>query len=633
MKKHSANKKTISEIKHKQKHTEPENELTELQNFHKSTAGTINYREGHFRDNAKIRLEQNNDPVLRNLRAKIEGEPFDKSAFTQDNRYQHYLQNKPHIEIRQDFLVRKYYNDIGQISHYQVLLPKQLLEEFLQALHGRNANHPGITKMIEEARQKYYYPCLAKHIKNWVKNCQMCIQNKRINNDLQKTELLNCPEWDLDPEDILQMDILPNFPPSGGFDNVITAIDVFSRYLFAYPTTRITAPTVARVIMDSLCKHTFLPTTIITDMGTQFNSQITREVAAVIGVELKHAQTIGMLERTHATVKTHLKAATGEFRNNWHKFLPLAVLHHNTTYHASLGCEPTRVFHGRIPHNILDYKLGYNPNPRYTPQSDIAEEIQRRMEILNDQTKKNILQSYLKYKAYYDRKAKAAPLTITDYCYILNPNADIQATKIPFREFRWIGPYKIEKVLPNNNYIVRTLGTNKTQLLHRIRLRKFTPSAPLANNFVRETDWQKDDNIIVTHDDLYAHTWDTNFGTDPFDTELPDNEQDDIQDFVSINHPPSLEISKNIGGAPVEQTTVPNIETPTENAENEIDTIDNHQDLLPNPTIDAEKSPENTAENQENDEVQKEKTPTNTRGEKYKLRPNPNSNFSDSCSY
>ena len=160
---------------------------------------------------------------------------FDESAFTQDNRYQHYLQNIPRIEIRQDILVRKYYNDSEQISHYQILLPKQLLEEFLQSLHGHNANHPGITKMIQEARQKYYYPCLAKHIKNWVQNCQMCIQNKRINNDLLKTELLNCPE------DILQMDILPNLLPSGGFDNIITAIDVFSRYLFAYPTTRITA--------------------------------------------------------------------------------------------------------------------------------------------------------------------------------------------------------------------------------------------------------------------------------------------------------------------------------------------------------------------------------------------------------
>ena len=87
MRKHFGNKKTILEIKHKQKHSEPENEITELQNFHKPIAGTIDYREGHFRDNAKIRSEQNIDPVLRNLRAKIEGEPFDESAFTQYNRY------------------------------------------------------------------------------------------------------------------------------------------------------------------------------------------------------------------------------------------------------------------------------------------------------------------------------------------------------------------------------------------------------------------------------------------------------------------------------------------------------------------------------------------------------------------
>ena len=55
------------------------------------------------------------------------------------------------------------------------------------------------------------------------------------------------------------------------------------------------------------------------------------------------------------------------------------------------------------------------------------------------------MQSYLKYKAYYDRKAKASPLETTDYCYILNPKADTQATKIPFREFRWKGPYKVEQ--------------------------------------------------------------------------------------------------------------------------------------------------------------------------------------------
>ena len=88
---------------------------------------------------------------------------------------------------------------------------------------------------------------------------------------------------------------------------------------------------------------------------------------------------------------------------------------------------------------------------------------------------------------------KASVLDSTDYGYILNPEADNQTSKILFRDFKWIGPYKVEKDFTNSNYIARRLGTNKTHLLHRIRLRKFTPQAPLADTFVRETNWKKYD--------------------------------------------------------------------------------------------------------------------------------------------
>ena len=123
-----------------------------------------------------------------------------------------------------------------------------------------------------------------------------------------------------------------------------------------------------------------------------------------------------------------------------------------------------------------------------------------------------------------DANLQDAALTTEDYCFILNPKADTQATKIPFREICWVGPYEVEKVLPNNNYIVRRLGTSKTQLLHRIRLRIYIPQARLADNFVRETDWQKEDTLI-DQDDLYAHTWDINFGSNPFDAEHEINDQ------------------------------------------------------------------------------------------------------------
>ena len=55
-------------------HNEPENAVSELQQFHKPTSGLISVSSGYFRDNARIRLEQKNDIVLRNFRATIEGD-------------------------------------------------------------------------------------------------------------------------------------------------------------------------------------------------------------------------------------------------------------------------------------------------------------------------------------------------------------------------------------------------------------------------------------------------------------------------------------------------------------------------------------------------------------------------------
>ena len=104
------------------------------------------------------------------------------------------------------------------------------------------------------------------------------------------------------------------------------------------------------------------------------------------------------------------------------------------------------------------------------------------------------MQSYIKYKKYYDKKAKASPLKEKNYCFILQPNH--QGSKIPFRDFRWIGPYLVEKVIPNNKYNVRKLNTNKTEVLHRIRLRKYNPETP-PEDYYQETKWQIDDNIVV----------------------------------------------------------------------------------------------------------------------------------------
>ena len=99
----------------------------------------------------------------------------------------------------------------------------------------------------------------------------------------------------------MQIDLLPELPTSGGYENIITAIDVFSRYAFAYPVSNPTAVNTAKIMINIMTRHAYLPTLIITDKGSVFVSQVIHEVAEKLCINLKHAptkhaQTIGVLE-------------------------------------------------------------------------------------------------------------------------------------------------------------------------------------------------------------------------------------------------------------------------------------------------------------------------------------------------
>ena len=445
-----------------------------------------------------------------------------------DSRYKNYKANEDRIILKDGLLYRKYFGETGSVKYYQILIPKQLVKEVLRSLHGEFGRHPRISKTIIAYREKYYFPKMAQIIRELVISCEQCIRESRFDRSLTRPPLQNPNEHITAPEDAMQIDMVPELPPSGGYENIVTAMDVFPRNLFAYPTSNQDAKTIAKVLNNIMTKHAYLPTTLISGKGTAFMSQVIKEVTGVLGITLKHAttkhaQTIGLLERSHASIKQALKIETGERRSLWHKYINIAVLNYNTSCHTSIGCEPSRVFHGRIPYNVLDLKLGFRPQQQPIPTSQIAQEVLEQREMIHQDVRKNIMQAYIKYKAYYDKKAKASKLKEADYVYILQLKADHQGSKIPFTEYRWIGPYIFEKVLPNNNYLVRKIGTNKTQVLHRMRMRQFTPRQPPADITVKPQEYKSDLEVSLNHDDLYARAWEYEFEQPIFDAEN-DNE-------------------------------------------------------------------------------------------------------------
>ena len=173
---------------------------------------------------------------------------------------------------------------------------------------------------------------------------------------------------------------------------------------FAYPTLNQDCKTVAKVIINIMTQHGYLPTTLISDKGTAFASHVIKEVAGVLGITLKHAttkhaHTIGLLERCQASIKQALKIETVERKSLWHKYVSFAVLNYNTSYHAEIGCESSRVFHGRIPYNIFHIKMGIRPQKCPSPDSQIVEDVLEQTEIIFQDVRENAMQAYIKYKA------------------------------------------------------------------------------------------------------------------------------------------------------------------------------------------------------------------------------------------
>ena len=330
--------------------------------------------------NARIRVEQDVDLVLMNMKLKILGQPHDEVLMMTDSRYENYQASQDRIILKGGLSFRKYFGETGSVKYYQILIPKQLVNEVLRSLHGEFGKQPGISKIIIAYREKNYFPKMAQLIREWVISCEQGIRESRFDRSLNRPPLQNPNKQITAPEDAVQVDLVPEIPPSGGYENTATAIDVFSRYLFAYPTSNQDAKTVAQVLINIMTKHTYLPTTPISDKGTAFTSNVIKVVAGVLGITLKyattkHAQTIGLLERSHASIKQALKIDSGERRSLWHKYVSIAVLNYNTSYHATIGCEPSRVFHGRIPYNILDLKMGIRPQKIPPPDSQIAQDV------------------------------------------------------------------------------------------------------------------------------------------------------------------------------------------------------------------------------------------------------------------
>ena len=167
-------------------------------------------------------------------------------------------------------------------------------------------------------------------------------------------------------------------------------------------------------------------------------------------------------------------------------------------------------------------------------------------------------------------------------------------------------------MLPNNNYVVRKIGNNKTQILQRLGLRQYTPRHAIPDTPVTPREWQPDPGVIIKHDDLYARAWECEYDKPIFDS--------DRDNLVSPN---SHEVTVRSGEAADQTRSTPGlIQADSSDILPHALEIDDGTDRDHHMQPDADNSVE-----------QIDPTPTNPRSSKNDLCHNPRPNCNDDYRY
>ncbi|BES98151.1 multicellular organismal development [Nesidiocoris tenuis] len=214
---------------------------------------------------------------------------------------------------------------------------------------------------------RFVWPQMRADIAKWVRQCNNCQLSK-----VQRHEKTPLVRFLLPDErfSTIHMDIVGPLPPSRGASYLLTCTDRFTRWVEALPMNNQTAETVATTFIAGWVADFGTPLTIVTDQGRNFKSNLFRQVADILGIELRqttsyHPQANGLIERQHRTIKAALMARSSQ-PENWMEELPAVLLGLRNSFREELGASPAELVYGtalRLPGEFFERATTTEANP------------------------------------------------------------------------------------------------------------------------------------------------------------------------------------------------------------------------------------------------------------------------------
>jgi transposase InsO family protein len=377
------------------------------------------------------------------------------------------------IPLRKQYVLkdRIIYDENGKID-----IPEdQALRLDILKLHHDTpiAGHPGREKTLELVQRSYTWPGMSTFVKEYTNRCERCARMKPSNltppGKLRPLELPNIPWAEV------TADFTTDLPLSNGFDSILVVVDRFSKEVEFIPCNKTTtALDTARLYLHNVWKNHGLFSSIVSDRGPQFASQVMSDLCKRLGIQPKlstafHPQTDGQTERMNRDLQQYLRLFTAEKQDEWVDWLSLAQFSYNTKKQASTQKSPFEVTRSYVP------RMGFEQRITKAPA---AEKFTSIMQNTLAETKANLEKAQDRMKAQADTHRSNSPkYQIGDKVWLSTDNLKVTRA---FKTLtaQWLGPYNITKTVGDNAvklHLPKTMRIHPVVNISRVRPYKEPP--------------------------------------------------------------------------------------------------------------------------------------------------------------
>ncbi|PIK48803.1 hypothetical protein BSL78_14341 [Apostichopus japonicus] len=247
----------------------------------------------------------------------------------------------------------------------QVALPKHLRQTVFTELHD-NMGHLGAARVVQLARDRFYWPHLEADIEHYVTKVCRCLKQRQPN---RNTKAPLVPIVTTAPFELVSIDFLHLERSKGGYEYILVISDHFTRFVQAYPTRNKSSTTVAEKLFGDYALKFGFPQRILHDQGREFENRLFKEIQTHCGIQKSHTtpyhpQCNGQVERFNRTLLSMLRTLPEDQKGDWKKHLNKVIHAYNCSQHETTGFSPFYLMFGRSPRLPID--LAFKLQPKTT---------------------------------------------------------------------------------------------------------------------------------------------------------------------------------------------------------------------------------------------------------------------------